>query len=94
MTRLLLFASVIALGMGTALLHSSRQANLENVNADISQNTDGAFRDGLFLGKRAAGSGMPVRIPIGRWAAQPDRASFKAGYLRGYEQVVTGQVAR
>jgi hypothetical protein len=86
--RLLLFASVIALGMGAALFHSSGYSSLGPVNPDIRRNTDGAFRDGLFIGKRAAEDGVAPHAPIGRWATEADRASFKAGYMRGYEEVL------
>lgn len=94
MTRLLLFASVIALGMGTAMFHSSRHSNLRSVNEDISQNTDGAFRDGLFLGRLAAERGIAPHVLSGRWATPADRASFEAGYHRGYEAVLTSRAAR
>jgi hypothetical protein len=93
MVRLSWFASLIVLGMATALLHG-HHPNGGTVNADISRNTDGAFRDGLFLGKRAAESGAAPNAPIGRWATKADRASFTAGYLRGYEEVLTNRAAR
>jgi len=85
MTRLLLFASVIALA--AALFHSN-DSSLGSVNPEISQNTDGAFRDGLFVGKRAAADGVAPHAPIGRWATEADRASFRAGYLRGYKEAL------
>ena len=94
MVRLSLFASIILLGMGTALLHENHHPNWGSVNADISRNTDGAFRDGLFLGKRAAERGAAPNAPIGRWATEADRASFTAGYLQGYEEILTNQAAR
>jgi hypothetical protein len=45
---------------------------------------DGAFRDGLYLGKLAAERGQPQRVAIGRWLTDHDRSMFTAGYLRGY----------
>ena len=86
MTRLALFASVIVLGMGTAVLHNSHHSNL-SVNPDIIQNADGAFRDGLFVGKLAAERGVAPHVLSGRWATEADRASFRAGYAQGYAQV-------
>ena len=50
--------------------------------------TEGAFRDGLYLGKRAADHGEPQRIAIGRWSAEHDRLLFAAGYRRGYDEVL------
>jgi hypothetical protein len=87
MARLALFASVIALGMGTVVLHNSRHSNLIRVNPDITQNADGAFRDGLFQGKLAAERGIAPHVLSGRWATDADRASFRAGYAQGYAQV-------
>jgi len=45
---------------------------------------DGAFRDGLYIGQLTARSGRPERPPVGRWSDDSDRASFLAGYERGY----------
>lgn len=45
---------------------------------------DGAYRDGLYLGKLAAESGRRSRPPIGRWSGEKDRASFLAGYEHTY----------
>jgi hypothetical protein len=46
--------------------------------------TDGAYRDGLFLGGRAAKTGSTSHPSIGRWSAQQDRNAFLAGYAQGY----------
>jgi hypothetical protein len=85
MTRLAFCASVIALGMGTAMFHGGRHSNPPTVNEDFRQNTDAAFRDGLFLWRIAAQRGQAPRVLSGRWAIETDRASFKAGYLQGYK---------
>ena len=45
---------------------------------------DGAYRDGLYVGKLAAESGSRSRPPIGRWSGEKDRASFLAGYEHTY----------
>ena len=49
---------------------------------------DGAFRDGLFIGRFTAKAGFPSRSPVGRWSNDSDRASFLAGYQRGYQDVI------
>jgi hypothetical protein len=46
--------------------------------------TDGAFRDGLYLGGLDAAQGREHHVSIGRWAADADRAQFRAGYEAGY----------
>lgn len=50
--------------------------------------TDGAFRDGLYVGRFAAETKRLYRPPIGRWSAPSDRASFTAGYQLGYNQAL------
>ena len=52
------------------------------------QALDGAFRDGLFIGRFTADTGLPSRPPVGRWSNDSDRASFLAGYQRGYKEVL------
>jgi hypothetical protein len=51
--------------------------------------TDGAYRDGLYLGKLTAQSGLPPVPPTGRWATERDRASFLAGYRRGFNSAAS-----
>ena len=46
--------------------------------------TDGAYRDGLFLGRFDARAGRNHRVCVGRWSSQSDRASFASGYEEGY----------
>jgi len=51
---------------------------------------DGAFRDGLYLGKLAARNGERLRPAIGRWSTDHDRSMFAAGYERGYSETLAG----
>jgi hypothetical protein len=61
--------------------------------ASVSQQTDGAFRDGFYLGKLDARVGRKVRPSIGRWSDSKDRALFLAGYQRGYEEARAAKIA-
>jgi hypothetical protein len=70
---LVMTASVFTFGSGSA-----PQEN----NPDRANN--GAFRDGLYLGKLTAKSGDQYRVAVGRWSQVEDRASFAAGYDQGY----------
>ena len=93
MKRLSFFASVIAFGLGMVLgFHGNRHHNLPRANDNVSQTTDGAFRDGLYLGKLAAKRGDESHIAIARWATAEDRASFTAGYKRGYNEFLASRV--
>ena len=92
MKTLFFFTPAIALGMAMISgFHASHQ-NLPDANDNVNQATDGAFRDGLFLGKLAAERGAKSHVAVGRWATVEDRASFTAGYQRGYTQSLASQV--
>jgi len=87
MTKFLTYATiVICLGTTATLAISNRNVNL-NPKAEALLAADGAFRDGLYLGKLAAEAGQPQRPVIGRWATGQDRAMFSAGYRRGYDEI-------
>ena len=45
---------------------------------------DGAYRDGLFLGKLDAAAGKAPHLAVWRWNSDADRELFSAGYRRGY----------
>lgn len=93
MKRLFFFACVITLGLGLALgFHRNRQHNFPSVNSNVSRPTDGAFRDGLYLGRFAASHGAEFHIAVARWATTEDRASFTAGYQRGYNEFLRSRV--
>jgi len=89
-----LLALVAALGMGTASVLRTDQGNqVSNSSITAAQMTDGAFRDGLYLGKLAAERGAESHVAIGRWATAEDRSSFAAGYQQGYREVLAHRVA-
>jgi len=50
---------------------------------EVEMATDGAFRDGLFVGRWDAEQGRSGPAPIGRWSRPKDRESFAAGYRMG-----------
>lgn len=49
-----------------------------------AQAVDAAFRDGFYLAKLDAAEGRKPHPAIGRWNTTEDRASFFAGYQKGY----------
>jgi hypothetical protein len=92
MKKLLLFASVIALGAGTAsMLHGNGYAAYFSANDDVAETTNGAFRDGLYLGRLAAARGAVPRVARGRWATAEDQVFFTVGYERGYKEVLASR---
>jgi hypothetical protein len=75
------------------VLNGSKSVTQPTRNVEASFAADGAFRDGLYLGKLTADSGQPFRPGIGRWSSEQDRAMFSAGYRRGYRAVVANAQA-
>jgi hypothetical protein len=57
-----------------------------SVSSARTHATNGAFRDGLFLGAQAAKRGAEPHIASGRWPTDQDRDSFAEGYRQGYAE--------
>ena len=94
MKILSLYATVIAFGMvSMSIVYSDRHHNSPAANDNVAQITDGAFRDGLYLGRLAAESGREPHLAVGRWARAEDRSSFSAGYQRGYSEFLARRAA-
>jgi len=81
-------ALAVCLGTTAAFVYTGEEIS-RNPASEAQLATDGAFRDGLYVGRLAAEGGRPMRPHIGRWASEKDRASFVSGYRRGYEEVVS-----
>ena len=86
-------AIVLALGVTATLAISPRNAR-SITTSEASVAADGAFRDGLYLGKLAAASGEQPRLAIGRWSTAQDRLQFAAGYRRGYDEAFAANTKR
>jgi hypothetical protein len=87
MSKLSTYVLAIAVSLGTtAMLANSRRIIDLNTSAEARLAADGAFRDGLYLGKLAAEGGQTFRPGIGRWSTDQDRNTFLAGYRRGYNE--------
>jgi hypothetical protein len=87
MTKLSTYAFVIVLCLGTtALLATNGQTSNPSQGSEERFAADGAFRDGLYLGRFAAEQGRQSRPSVGRWSTEQDRSMFTAGYHRGYQE--------
>jgi hypothetical protein len=91
--RLSVYLAVVATPWGLATLgllgRASLPRQLNTVNA--VQETDGAYCDGLFLGKLDGQLGRSSRPSIGRWNTEKDRSSFRAGYEKGYKEALASR---
>lgn len=91
MSKLSIYALALVVCLGTtATLAISNRTGKPSASAEARLAADGAFRDGLYLGKLAAKQGQPLRLSIGRWSTEQDRVMFTAGYRRGYNESLTG----
>ena len=88
MTRFLTYAAIVICLGTTAMLANSKRAINSNASVDAQLDADGAFRDGLYLGRLAAESTQQPRPEVGRWSTDQDRATFTAGYRRGYNEAL------
>jgi hypothetical protein len=92
MKLLSFLAFVSLLGIGTVSgFHGNRSHTLSSATDSIGQTADGAFRDGLYLGRLTAERGSASHIASARWSTDKDRASFSAGYQRGYNQFLASR---
>jgi hypothetical protein len=87
MTRPILFAGTVLLGLGTFVMQTSRYRPSVIPPAVVEHADDAAYRDGLYLGALAARTGAPYHPAAGRWAAAADRSAFADGYRQGYNSV-------
>jgi hypothetical protein len=89
MEKIFVLALALAVSVGTtAMLANSDNATRQPQSVITKMASDGAFRDGLYIGKLAAKHGQPQSPPIGRWSNERDRASFVDGYRRSYTAVL------
>jgi hypothetical protein len=95
MRRLLcVLALLLCAGAAATLLSGIRQDASLSATKDAADAINGAFRDGLYLGKLAAERGSEIHIASGRWAMDQDRASFSMGYEQGYNKVLRSRARR
>jgi hypothetical protein len=88
MTKFFTTATIaICLGATATLAITHSDVSL-NQDQEARHAADGAFQDGLYLGKLSAESGQPPRPAIGRWSTDQDRSMFAAGYRRGYAETL------
>lgn len=95
MNGLSTYALALAICAGTAAAAlATRNVARQDGSSQSDHALDGAYRDGLYLGRLTAESGLPLRPTVGRWSSERDRASFEAGYRRAYSEVLAGAATR
>jgi hypothetical protein len=66
------------------LFFESAKTVRESQGVEVQMANDGAFRDGLFLGRLNHQAKQEILPPVGRWSTAEDRASFMRGYRQGF----------
>lgn len=95
MSKLCTYTVMIAICLGTtAVLAVSNHTVQPRTSAEARFAADGAFRDGLYLGRLTAQRGAPMHIACGRWATAADRGLFVAGFQQGYHELQASAFAR
>ncbi|HVO61795.1 MAG TPA: hypothetical protein VMT53_12730 [Terriglobales bacterium] len=77
-------AVVIAFAMGYGI--SPKQLNTPAASTLPNVVTEGAYRDGLYVGRLHRRHGLPSHPALGRWNREADRHLFGEGYDRGYSE--------
>jgi hypothetical protein len=78
--------SVVAVLIAFAMAYKVQPTRRANplVPSVATMMTEGAYRDGLYLGRLHRKQGLPSHPAVGRWSRQSDRQLFATGYSRGY----------
>ena len=90
MKKLVLVATaLLVISAFTMMFRTGQGVKASSITSESANNA--AYRDGLQLGKLAAGRGNKPPAPMGRWTRTEDRASFAAGYDQGYNAALAQQ---
>jgi len=85
MSRFLTYTLTMAACLGTAATLATGTLAARHSQSPVAHLAgDGAFRDGLYLGRLDAARGRPRHLAVGRWSNENDRGSFRSGYRLGY----------
>jgi len=94
MKRLSLFLLVVGVAVAAATSTSRLLIPVTLPgNTTVSQASNAAFRDGLYLGRFDAESGRTRHLCVGRWSSDINRAWFTTGYQAGYRGLNAGRAA-
>jgi hypothetical protein len=79
-----ILAFLLAMGFVGSAMVVQRVGTTQDPAAQMAN--DGAFRDGLYVGRLAHAANREMRPPVGRWSTEKDRASFVAGYRQAFAE--------
>jgi hypothetical protein len=81
-----ILAYVLAVGFAgtTSLVFQGVKTTHQTEGMNLEMANDGAYRDGLYLGRLSREARQPMHPPVGRWSTAKDRDSFEKGYREGF----------
>ncbi len=91
MKRLSVYLFVIVIAAAATAISATVALHRSHVVAgNVNQQTDAAFRDGLFLARLDTEYGRKPHLTSGRWSTDADRRSFVSAYPQTYRQMQGG----
>jgi hypothetical protein len=86
MQKILACVLVVGFAGTSGLVFHGMRGDPHMQAASAQMAVDGAYRDGLFLGKMSRQGQHSALPPVGRWSTEKDRASFLQGYRQGLSE--------
>jgi hypothetical protein len=78
---------ILVTGTATAIFAPVALHRSYVVAGNATNQTNAAFRDGLFLARLDAEHGRKPHLMSGRWSTDADRRLFVAAYLKAYREI-------
>ena len=81
-----ILAYVLAVGFAgtSSLVFEGVKTTHQTEGVNVEMANDGAYRDGLYLGRLSREAKQPMHPAVGRWSTAKDRNSFEKGYRQGF----------
>jgi hypothetical protein len=88
--RVFSYVMTAILSVGVTLVGEGAMRVSKTFTENVTQPTNGAFRDGLYMARLDIENHREPHLSIGRWSSDTDRASYIAGYRQAYTNVLSG----
>jgi hypothetical protein len=79
--------AIVVTGAASAIFAPVALHRSNVVTGNVNNQTNAAFRDGLFLARLDAESGRKPHLLSGRWSTDADRRLFVAAYMQAYREL-------
>jgi len=86
-SALVIGAAAVGIANEGVVMANQNKAGVVAGVVNEQQLSSAAYRDGLYLGKRAAERGDSNHVATGRWARESDRVLFASAYEQAFREV-------